>query len=102
LVLRLLLLALLWLSVLILLLAALLLLVLVLLRRPFLVLLLLAWLIFGSDLLLGLGLFFVLLILLSVSRSNGSDNAEQNCRTDDSKSFHEFCLTFQPSWGRGD
>jgi hypothetical protein len=49
----------------------------------------------GLGLLFLLGLLFVLLILLSMGRSGGSDKTEQNCRGDDeSESLHERYLTF--------
>jgi hypothetical protein len=63
---------------------------------PVLVLLLVAVvLLFGLGLLFVFGLFFFLLVLLSVGESNGSDKTEQNCRADYSKSFHEGFLTLQ-------
>src|SRR4029077_20633341 len=37
-------------------------------------------------------LFFVLLILLWVSKGSGSKKHKQNCCADDSNAFHECCL----------
>jgi hypothetical protein len=55
----------------------------------------LALLLFGLGWFFLLGLLFVLLILLSLGRSDGSDKTEQNCRgNDESKSFHKGYLTF--------
>ena len=57
----------------------------------------------------GLGLLFllglvlcVLLVLLSVGRSGGAHDTEQDGRTDDCDSFHERVLPRQPRRGRGD
>jgi hypothetical protein len=71
----------------------------VLLLLPVLVLLLLLralWLLgflfLRLCLLVRLVLFFVLLILLSVSKGSGSEKHKQNCCADDSNAFHECCL----------
>jgi hypothetical protein len=60
-------------------------------------LLLSMWLLLGMLLLLfGLSL----LVALSRSRSSGSDKTKQNCRADNSKWFHDGCLTIQLKRGR--